>query len=159
MSSENPNHPRSSEQDHISEASQYYNILYNKLHQSKSAEVLHNISLQTLYSKLMNLKFSYYNLSSGVALVTLLQTIKAWRSAQEPNKLLVVAYRKDGHAAGSETNLLMRRTCNMGSTNPEYKSIPQDLTDKKGGEDSGMQAQENQGEVPARIKVLLHKIY
>jgi hypothetical protein len=135
------NHPRSSEQDHISEASQYYNILYNKLHQSKSAEVLHNISLQTLCSKLINLKFNYYNHSSGVALVTLLQTTKMSCSAEEPNKLLIVAYRKDGHAAGSETNLLMRRTCNRGSTNPKYKSTPQDLTDKKGGEDLGMQAQ------------------
>jgi hypothetical protein len=81
------------------------------------------------------------------------------RSTQGPNILLVVAYRKDGHAAGSETNLLMRRTYNRGSTNSEYKSTPQDLTDKKGGEDSGMQAQGNQGEVPARFKVLLHKIY
>jgi hypothetical protein len=53
-------------------------------------------------------------------------------SAQEPNKLLVVAYCKDGYAAGSETNLLKRRTCNRGSTNPEYKSTPQDLTDQKG---------------------------
>jgi hypothetical protein len=53
----------------------------------------------------------------------------------------------------------MRRTCNKGLTNPEYKSIPQDLTKEKGGEDSGMQAQGNQGEVPARIKVLLHKSY
>jgi hypothetical protein len=35
----------------------------------------------------------------------------------------------------------MRRTCNRVSTNPEYKSIPQDLTDKKGGEDSRIQAQ------------------
>jgi hypothetical protein len=76
MSSGNPNHPQSSEHDHISEASQYYNILYNKLHQSKSVEVLHNISLQTLRSKLTNFKFSYYNHSSGVALVTLLQTPK-----------------------------------------------------------------------------------
>jgi hypothetical protein len=25
----------------------------------------------------------------------------------------------------------MRRTCNRGSTNPEYKGTPQDLTDKK----------------------------
>jgi hypothetical protein len=48
----------------------------------------------------------------------------------------------------------MRLTCNRGSTHPEYKSTPQDLTDKKDGEDSGMQAQGNQGEVPARIKVL-----
>jgi hypothetical protein len=76
MSSGNPNHPPSSEQDHISKTSQYYNILYNKLHQSKSAEVLHNISLQTFHSKLTNFKFSYYNHSSGVALVTLLQTPK-----------------------------------------------------------------------------------
>jgi hypothetical protein len=127
----NLNHPRSSDHDHISEALQYYNILYNKLHQSKSTKVLHNIILQTLCSKLTNLKFSYYNHSSGVALVTLLQTTKTWRSAQEPNKLLVVAYRKDGHAAGFETNLLVRRTCNRGSTNPEYKSTPQDLTDQK----------------------------
>jgi hypothetical protein len=72
----NLNHPRSSEQDHISEASQYYNILYNKLHQSKSAEVLHNISLQTFRSKITNFKFNYYNHSSGVALLTLLQTPK-----------------------------------------------------------------------------------
>jgi hypothetical protein len=56
-------------------------------------------------------------------------------------------------------HLLMRRTCNKGLTNPKYKSTPQDLTDKKGGEDSGMQAQGNQGEVPGRIKVLLHISY
>jgi hypothetical protein len=80
-------------------------------------------------------------------------------SAQEPNILLVVAYHKDGHAAGSETNLLMRRTCNKVLTNPEYKSTPQHLTDEKGGEDSGMQAQGNQGEDVARIKVILHKSY
>jgi hypothetical protein len=80
-------------------------------------------------------------------------------SAQEPHILLVVAYYKDGHVAGFETNLLMRRTCNKGLTNPKYKSTPQDLTDKKGGEDSGMLAQENQGEDVARIKVLLHKSY
>jgi hypothetical protein len=53
----------------------------------------------------------------------------------------------------------MRRTYNKSLTNPEYKSTPQDLTDKKGGEDSGMQAQGNQGEVVARIKVLSHKSY
>jgi ABC-type dipeptide/oligopeptide/nickel transport system ATPase subunit len=51
MSLGNSNHPRSSEQDHITEALQYYNSLYNKLHQSKSAEVLRNISLQTIYFK------------------------------------------------------------------------------------------------------------
>jgi hypothetical protein len=53
----------------------------------------------------------------------------------------------------------MRRTCNKGLTNHEYKSTPQDLTDKKGGEDSGMQAQGKQGEDVARIKVLLQKGY
>jgi hypothetical protein len=53
----------------------------------------------------------------------------------------------------------MRHTCNKGLTNPEYKSTPQDLTDEKGGEDSGMQAQGNQGEDVARIKVLSHKSY
>jgi hypothetical protein len=53
----------------------------------------------------------------------------------------------------------MRRICNRGSTNTEYKSTPQDLIDKKGGEDSEMQAQGNEGEVPTRIKVLLHKSY
>jgi hypothetical protein len=47
----NPNHPRSSEQDHITEALQYYNSLYNKLHQSKNVKDLCNISLQTIYSK------------------------------------------------------------------------------------------------------------
>jgi hypothetical protein len=31
----NPNHPWFSKQDHITEALQYYNSLYNKLHQSK----------------------------------------------------------------------------------------------------------------------------
>jgi hypothetical protein len=67
-------------------------------------------------------------------------------STQEPDILLIVAYHKNGHAAGSETNLLMRRTYNKGLTNPEYKSTPQDLTDEKGGEDSRMQAQGNQGE-------------
>jgi hypothetical protein len=52
-------------------------------------------------------------------------------SAQEPNILFVIAYRKDGHAAGSKTHLLMRRTCNKGLTNPKYKSTQQDLTDEK----------------------------
>jgi hypothetical protein len=78
-------------------------------------------------------------------------------STQEPNILLVVAHRKDCHATGSKTHLLMRRTCNKGLTNPEYESTQQDLTDKIGWNDSGMQTQGNQGEVPARIKVLLHK--
>jgi hypothetical protein len=155
----NPNHPRPSEQDHISEALQYYNSLYNKLHQSTSVEVLHNISSQTRCFKLTNHKFSYYNHNSGVALVTLLHITKTRRSAQEPNILLIIAYRKYGHVAGFETHLLMRCTCNRGLTNPEYKSTPQDLTDEKGGDDSGMQAHGNQAEVPARIKVLLHKSY
>jgi hypothetical protein len=52
-------------------------------------------------------------------------------SAQEPNILLVVAYRKDGHAVGSETHLLMRRTYNKDLTNPEYKSTQQDWPDEK----------------------------
>jgi hypothetical protein len=62
-----------------------------------------------------------YN-SSGVTLVTLVQITKTECPAQEPNTLLVVAYRKDYHAVGFETHLLMRRTCNKGLTNPEYKS-------------------------------------
>jgi hypothetical protein len=86
VSSENPNHPRSSEQDHITEALRYYNSLYNKLHQSKCAEVLHNISLQTICSKLTNLKFSCYNHNSGVALVTLLQTTETDCSAQHTTR-------------------------------------------------------------------------
>jgi outer membrane biosynthesis protein TonB len=53
----------------------------------------------------------------------------------------------------------MRRTCNRGSTNSEYKSIQQGLTDEQGEYDSEMQAQGNQGEVLVRIKVLLHKSY
>jgi hypothetical protein len=52
-------------------------------------------------------------------------------SAQEPDILLIVAYRKNGHATRSETHLLMRHTCNKGLTNPEYKSTQQDLTDEK----------------------------
>jgi hypothetical protein len=138
---------------------QYYNSLYNKLHHSKSAEVLHIIIYKPFVPNLTYLKFSYYNYSSGVALVTLLQTTETDCSTQEPDILLVVAYRKNGHAAGSETDLLLRRTCNKGLTNPEYKSTPQDLTDEKGGEGSGMQAQGNQGEDVAIIKVLLHKSY
>jgi hypothetical protein len=43
-------------------------------------------------------------------------------------------------------------TCNRGSTNPEYKSTPQDLPDNKWGEDSGMQAEGIQGKALARIK-------
>jgi hypothetical protein len=101
-------------------------------------EVLHIIIYKQFVPNLTNLKFSYYNHSSGVALVTLLQLTKTDCSAQGPNILLVVVYHKDSHAAGSGTNLLMRRTCNKGLTNPEYKSTPQDLIDEKGGEDSGM---------------------
>jgi hypothetical protein len=78
-------------------------------------------------------------------------------SAQEPNILLVIAYRKYGYTAGPETHLLMRRTCNKGLTNPEYKSTQQDLTDEKGGEDSGMQAQRIQDKALARIKVFCIK--
>jgi hypothetical protein len=80
-------------------------------------------------------------------------------SAQEPNILLVIAYRKDGHAAGSETNLLMRHTYNKGLTNPEYKSTPQDLTDEKGGEDLGMQAQGIQDKALTSIKVFCRKTH
>jgi hypothetical protein len=80
-------------------------------------------------------------------------------SAQELNILLVIAYCKDGNAAGSETNLLMRRTYNKGLTNPEYKSTPHDLTDEKSGEDSGMQAQSTQDKALARIKVFCRKAH
>jgi hypothetical protein len=80
-------------------------------------------------------------------------------SAQEQNILLDVAYRKDGHAAGSETNLFMRHTCNKGLTNAEYKSTPQDLTNEKGGEDSGMQAQGIHDKVIARITVFCRKAH
>jgi hypothetical protein len=51
----------------------------------------------------------------------------------------------------------MRRTNNKGLTNPEYKSTPQDLTDEKGGEDSGMQAQGIQDKAFVRIKVFCRK--
>jgi hypothetical protein len=131
VSSGNLNHPRSSKQDHITEALQYYNNLYNKLHQSKSAEVLHNISYKPFIPNLTNLKFSYYNHSSGVTLVTLLQITKTECPVLEPNTLLIVAYRKECHAAGSETYLLMRCTCNKGLTNHEYKSTQQDWLDEK----------------------------
>jgi hypothetical protein len=53
----------------------------------------------------------------------------------------------------------MRRTCNKGLTNPEYKSTPQNLTDEKGGEDSEMQAQEIQDNALARIKVFCRKAH
>jgi hypothetical protein len=53
----------------------------------------------------------------------------------------------------------MRRTYNKGLTNPEYKSTPQDITDEKGGEDSGMQAQWNQDKALARIKVFRRKAH
>jgi hypothetical protein len=53
----------------------------------------------------------------------------------------------------------MRRTCNKDLTNPEYKSSPQDLTDEKGGEDSGMQAQGIQDKALVRIKVFCKKAH
>jgi hypothetical protein len=53
---------------------QYYNSLYNNIHQSKSAEVLHNISLQTIYFKPYKLYVALLQtILSGVTLVTLLQ--------------------------------------------------------------------------------------
>jgi hypothetical protein len=134
VSSGNPNHPRFFQAgSHYRGIAILQQFIY-KLHQSKSAEVLHIIIYKPFVPTLTNLKFSYYNHSSGVALVTLLQTTKTDYSAQEPYNLLIVAYRENGHAAGSETNLLQRHTCNKGLTNPEYKSTPQDLTDEKGGE-------------------------
>jgi hypothetical protein len=74
-------------------------------------------------------------------------------------EVLQLAYRKDGHTAGSETNLLMRHTCNKGLTNPKCKSTPQDLTDEKGREDSGMQAEGIQDKALTRIKVFCRKSY
>jgi hypothetical protein len=53
----------------------------------------------------------------------------------------------------------MRRTCNKGLINPEYKSTPQDLIDEKGEEDSGMQAQGIQDKALARIKVFCRKAH
>jgi hypothetical protein len=85
-------------------------------------EVLHTISYKPFIPNLTNLKFSYYNHSSEVTLVTLLQITKTECSAQEPTILLVVTYCKNGHAVGSETHLLMRCTYNKGLTNTEYKS-------------------------------------
>jgi hypothetical protein len=73
--------------------------------------------------------------------------------------LLVAAYRKDGHATGSKTNLLGRRTCNRGLTNPEYKSTPQELTDQKYRDKTQGYGLGNQGRVLARFKVLLYKSY
>jgi hypothetical protein len=51
VSLENLNHPQSSKLDHITESLQYYNSLYNKLHQSKSVKVLPIITLQIICSK------------------------------------------------------------------------------------------------------------
>jgi hypothetical protein len=53
----------------------------------------------------------------------------------------------------------MRRTCNKGLTNPEYKSTPQYLTNKKGGEVLGMQAQGIQDKASARIKAFYRKAH
>jgi hypothetical protein len=122
-------------------------------------KVLYIIIYKPFVPNLTNLKSSYYNHSSGVALVTLLQITKTDCSAQEPNILIVITYRKDGHVAGSETNLLMRCTYNKGLTSLEYKSTPQDLTDEKGGEDSRMQAQVIQDKALARIKVFCRKAH
>jgi hypothetical protein len=51
--------------------------------------------------------------------------------SQEPNTLLLIAYRKDSHAAGFGTHPLMRRTYNKGLTNLEYKNTQQDWPNKK----------------------------
>jgi hypothetical protein len=138
VSSENPNHPRFFRVgSHYRGIAVLQQFIY-KLHQNKNAKVLHIIIYKPFVPNLTNLKFSYYNHSSGVVLVTLLQTTETDCSAQELDILLVVAYRESSYAAGSETDLLPRRTCNKGLTNHKYKSTPQDLTDEKGGEDSGM---------------------
>ena len=70
--------------------------------------------------------------------------------------LLIIITRNNYHAARSKTDLLMRLTCNKGSTNPEYKSTQQDLTETKlrrlRNAGSGIQ-----GMALTIIKVLLHK--
>ena len=70
--------------------------------------------------------------------------------------LLIIITRYNCHAARSKTDLLMRLTCNKGSTNPEYKSTQQDLTEitlrRLRNAGSGIQ-----GMALAIIKVLLHK--
>jgi hypothetical protein len=45
----------------------------------------------------------------------------------------------------------------QGLTNPEYKSTPQDLTDEKRGEDSGMQAQGIEDKALTKIKAFCRK--
>ena len=70
--------------------------------------------------------------------------------------LLIIITRYNYHAARSKTDLLMRLTCNKGSTNPEYKSTQQDLTEIK-QINSGMLAHGIQGMALTITKVLLRK--
>jgi hypothetical protein len=97
-------------------------------------EVLHIIIYKLFVPNLPNLKFSYYNHSSGVALVTLLQPPK--RSALHKSQ----TFYSSSLTAKTVMQQGPKQTCNKGLTNPEYKSTPQDLIDEKSGEDLAMQA-------------------
>ena len=57
MSSGNPESSTISEQDPITESLQYYNSLFINIHQSKIAEVLHNLIYKTV---VLQTKYDYY---------------------------------------------------------------------------------------------------
>jgi hypothetical protein len=82
-----------------------YIINYIKV---KKAKVLHNISSQTRCSKLIKLKFRYYNHNSGVALVTLLQSPK--RGALPKSQ------------TSTHHRLPQRRSCNRDRNTPVYET-------------------------------------
>ncbi|HVW99226.1 MAG TPA: hypothetical protein VHA52_02130, partial [Candidatus Babeliaceae bacterium] len=68
-----------SEQDPLQRHCSITTVYTNIVHQSKSAEDLHNLSLQTCCFKPYKLKYDYYKpKSSGVALVTLYIALKRY---------------------------------------------------------------------------------
>ena len=77
-------------------------------------------------------------------------------SCPRATHLFLIVRSNNSHAARSKTDLLMRLTYNKGSTNPEYESTQQDLseilTDKLSNAGSGIQ-----GIALTMIKVLLRK--
>ena len=66
--------------------------------------------------------------SSGVALQHIIEHTNKF-ALPKGHALLIVIALNNSHAARAKIDLQMSLTCNKGSTNPEYKSTQQDLTE------------------------------
>ena len=122
MSSGNPESSMISEQDHITESLQYYNIYSNndtRVNQRKSYNnIVYKPFVQTI--QLSSIIITKHN--SGVAIYyNTKHTIKL--PCPRATHLLLIVRSDNSHAAQSKTDLLMRLTCNKGQRTLSIKVL------------------------------------